>query len=239
MIIAISGKIGSGKTTISNIIKEQLEFESDPYKSKVKIIQFSYNVKKICAILENNDVSNYYTTEGKNEYLHKFNMTRRNFMTAVGENLCNINTQIFAKSTIDIALELESKGYFVIIEDCRFKFEADLLNKHNIPIIRIERSIKYSNPEIFEFIRSYLFKENINDDLLWIKTVNILKSIIEAKHKFSSDYVIALRYYNILTNKSELDLDDYSFNFIIENKYNRNKLKSKTLEILKTIKNYA
>jgi cytidylate kinase len=141
MIIAISGKIGSGKDTLSDIIKND-------YIKDIEKISFSKKLKHIVAILTNiypnikiynNNNSKIYDydyddRDWKNEKSELFNCTIGELLQNIGTNLReSYDKNIWIKallSNID-----NDKNY--IISDLRFKNEANMINNKNNILIRI------------------------------------------------------------------------------------------------------
>lgn len=128
MIIGISGKIGSGKTTVTNIIrKHHPEFEEKTYAFKLKLIT---------SILTGTTIEQNLTHEGKNTFIPEWNMTLGRMQQLLGTEAIrnNLDQNAWIK-----ALFIDYKeGDNWIITDCRFPNEIDAIKKHNGFVIRIE-----------------------------------------------------------------------------------------------------
>lgn len=130
IIIGISGKLGSGKDTVANIIKA-----TDPtFQSKA----YAYKLKQIVSILTSCSIEDTMTQEGKNTYIPEFELTIGQMLQQLGTNVLR---EGFNKNVWINALMLElskSKGNY-IITDCRFKNEADAIKNAGGFLIRVNR----------------------------------------------------------------------------------------------------
>ena len=114
MKIAICGKMGSGKSTAANFLKELYpEFYITSFAKKLKII-----AKEL------------------------FNMTikDRTLLIQIGTKMKEINPDVWANYTLK-EIKDNNKTH-VIIDDLRFKNEYFLLKKHNFKIIKLHISKK-------------------------------------------------------------------------------------------------
>lgn len=110
--IAISGKIGSGKSTIAREL-----FNNEPFNNKYKIKSIASNLKQICNIL--------YNTNDKTKILQ-----------IVGNHMKLLDDDIWIKS-----LNINSEDN-IIIDDLRYIDEVDYLTKiygkNQMYLIRLE-----------------------------------------------------------------------------------------------------
>ena len=127
-LIAISGKIGSGKSTLGSLLVESLERRGH----KAKVVNFADKLKEINYIL-----TGYYgyTQQEKNFSLHEYRMTD-------GESLQNIGTEALRLNYhenvwINSSLKNLDEDTFYIFCDCRFKNEARAIKEKNGIVIRI------------------------------------------------------------------------------------------------------
>ena len=128
MIIGISGKIGSGKDSLADlIIKHNNQFEKKSY---------AYKLKKIGSLLTGTEESLWFTQEGKNIYLPEWNMTIGRFQQLLGTEAMRVglhpNTWI-----ISLFADLKEDSKWVIT-DVRFKNEAYAVKERGGFLIRIE-----------------------------------------------------------------------------------------------------
>jgi hypothetical protein len=129
MVIGISGKIGSGKSTFCSILQKKLEAKG----KKVEFRNFADRLKKICF-----DLTGYYgyTQEEKNIYLEDFGMT-------VGEALQKIGTDAMRNGFhIEVwvisALRNLDKDTVYILGDMRFPNECAGIEKRGGITVRLD-----------------------------------------------------------------------------------------------------
>jgi hypothetical protein len=137
MIIGISGKIKSGKSTAVDFIKK--------FDNRFIEKQFAYKLKAIAALLTGDDINKYQTQEGKAEHLPLWNMTRREILQKLGTDALrnNFHQQVHVKGLI---ADINPATDHVIVSDVRFRNEADFIKELGGVIIRINRPMAYSYP---------------------------------------------------------------------------------------------
>jgi hypothetical protein len=137
MIIAISGKIGSGKSAATDYIIKNLK----EYNFKKK--SFAFNVKKICSILTGKPFYKFKSREGKNELLKEWNLTYGQIQQKVGDECIrqNLNTNAWCISL----LSTYNKNENWIIDDLRYKNEFFYLKEHDAILIRLNGDPKNIN----------------------------------------------------------------------------------------------
>jgi len=130
-VIAISGKLGSGKTTLAELIKK--------YNSSFIEKSFAFKLKQIVSIITSCDINQTLTQEGKNTFIPTFNMTIGEMLQKIGTNVMRdyFDKDIWIKSLL---LELEQNDGNYIISDCRFKNEAQAVKDIGGIVIRINRT---------------------------------------------------------------------------------------------------
>jgi len=129
IIIGISGKIGSGKDTVTNsIIKNFKEYK---FKNK----KFAHYVKKICALLTGINLKVLTNRQTKEKYLEDWGMTVGRMFQLIGTE--SIRNNLHPDAWI-LTLVANSKGQNVIISDVRFKNEANYIKNNGGILIRLE-----------------------------------------------------------------------------------------------------
>lgn len=135
MIIGISGKIGSGKThTARYIINNLTEYN---FKKK----SYGYDVKKIASILTGINMKTILSRKAKNIYLPEWDMNLGQMFQKIGTDCMRLNLHpdtwlisMFSKYTNEDNW---------VIDDVRFRNEADLIKEKGGIIIRVEGDPKY------------------------------------------------------------------------------------------------
>jgi hypothetical protein len=134
MIVAIAGKRGVGKSTFANRLVSVYGFKkvsfADPLKLASEIIFPGIYTGMTLANKETP-----YFTKGE---------TRRDFLIALGQLARYYDEMVWVK-----AAKLESYKTNVVVDDLRFKNEAEHLKKLGAKLVRIERYKKY-NPFVGE-----------------------------------------------------------------------------------------
>ncbi len=141
MIIGISGKLGSGKSYISEQIKNRFLEHNFIEKS------FAYNLKKIVSILTGIDINTITTREIKQKYLQEWGMTVGEMFQKVGTDCMrnHLNNNVWIISTFSKYTEEQNW----IISDVRFINEADYIKKLGGILIRLEgdpQNIRQNDP---------------------------------------------------------------------------------------------
>lgn len=129
MILGISGRIGSGKTTFSNELKSQLETKG----YKVEERNFADKLKKICY-----ELTGYYgyTQEEKNIFLPIWQKNVGEILQQLGTEVMrdHFDKNVWVKATIS---NLKDDTHY-IIGDVRFLNEVDAIKKMGGIVIRLE-----------------------------------------------------------------------------------------------------
>jgi len=131
IIIGISGKIGSGKTTFATFLSNNLEKFNLPYR----FINFADKLKEITYVLTG---KNGYTQEEKQEFLPDWNLTVGQILQKLGTEVMrdNFDKDVWVKSTLS-EIRRDDKTQVFIIGDCRFTNEASFIKDCNGILIRI------------------------------------------------------------------------------------------------------
>ena len=130
MIVGVSGKIGSGKTTVTQHLIKNL-----PHKFVE--CSFAYKVKQIASILCELPMEDMISQEGKNKRLDAFGgITVGQLQQIIGTDMFR---QRFSEDVWITSMFLGYKpGYYWIVSDVRFKNEADHIRKMGGILIRLE-----------------------------------------------------------------------------------------------------
>ena len=127
MILGISGKLGSGKSTITKLI-----LAADPrYQHK----SFASKLKIITHIMTGLPIDDMYSQEGKNKYLPEWGMTVGTFQQLIGTNA--IRNGIHQQAWVISLFAEYKKEDFWVIDDVRFKNEADAIKERDGILLRV------------------------------------------------------------------------------------------------------
>ncbi len=131
MIIGISAKIGCGKTTLTNMFLKK-------YPKYIKK-SFANILKEECAYRYDYSGEWNYTEDGKaqivnHKKLPRENMTVRDILQWHGTDFRRKQDPDYWMKRMDL---LFLYPLFIIIDDCRFKNEADFVKKRSGRMIRI------------------------------------------------------------------------------------------------------
>ncbi len=134
IVIGISGKIGSGKTTFSKMLIDRLSKEGIIAKEK----SFAEKLKTIASIISGLPIEDMYSQEGKNKIIPSFNMTVGQMQQKIGTEVFrdNFDQDVWIKALFN---SYDKENDVWIISDVRFENEADaILNMESSILIRIE-----------------------------------------------------------------------------------------------------
>ena len=128
MLIGVSGKIGSGKSTVASILVGKLP--------EYKIKNFADKLKVITSFLTNKELKNMYSEEGKNEYLPEWEMTVGEFQQKLGTE--GMRNSIHKDGwVIALLSEYNKNKDNWVIADVRFPNEAQAIQNKNGILIKI------------------------------------------------------------------------------------------------------
>lgn len=161
ILIGISGKKTSGKTTCAEIIKEL-------FPNKTIIINFGDAVKESLKVIFDFSDSELYgdDKEKVNEF---WNITPREVMQFYATDLMrnqmlikfnNIGTNLWVKCVEKKINKLLDKDIIVIIADLRFMNEYEMIKRYNGITLRINRN----NTEIYDKHQSEIELDNVKFD---------------------------------------------------------------------------
>ncbi|MDQ2771619.1 MAG: hypothetical protein M3Y54_14100 [Bacteroidota bacterium] len=127
-LIGLSGRRGSGKDTVAQLIR-QLQPERLWH-----IRSFGDSIKGVCAALSGEDVTPYYSQEGKAERVPAFGRTRGELLQQVGSALRAWEPLVW----VDAFFAGLPADAFVLVPDVRFANEADPIRARGGLMLRIE-----------------------------------------------------------------------------------------------------
>lgn len=137
-IIAISGKIGSGKDTLADLLKNYLEDYC--FGQYTKQLKFADALKQATAAMTGTTVEENYTDQGKAKYIPEFDMTLGKFQQVFGTLAKeHIHPDIWIFPVIKQCINSEDKTSIFLISDCRFVKEAEAIQRAGGVVIRLNR----------------------------------------------------------------------------------------------------
>jgi energy-coupling factor transporter ATP-binding protein EcfA2 len=156
MIVVLTGKIGSGKSTISRILKEKYNFEEMAFSDPLKEFGLSVGFTK----------NQLYGSQKEKEEVNDFwGMSGRKFMQTFGTDIMR-NQKYIEKFWIR-ALEKRLSNKNIVITDGRFSDEIEMIRKHGGMVVKIERdnnryknNLHSSETELDNIIPDYIICNN-------------------------------------------------------------------------------
>ena len=132
MIIGISGKLYSGKDTLASCLLHEFDDYGVTFMQK----SFAFKLKKMGAYLTNTPEIWWFTQEGKQQYLPKWDMTIGEFQQKLGTEAMRDN--IHPDGWVIALMSEYSTFDNWIVTDVRFPNEAEAIKKEGGTLIRIE-----------------------------------------------------------------------------------------------------
>lgn len=128
-LIGISGKMGTGKDYVANLIKIMYPC--------YKIMPFAYNVKKVVSIITGTTIEDNIERKGKSSIPRGFNKTLATYQQIIGQGMRDLISQ-------DVWINVIMKNVWPckIIPDVRYLSELKAIEKEGGIIIRLERNEK-------------------------------------------------------------------------------------------------
>lgn len=127
-LIGISGKIGSGKTTLSQYLQN--------YYPRLQKVSFAENLRKVVSILTGIPIEKTRSAKDKEVYLSEWGKTVGELLQLIGtEGIRSVNSKAWVISLFS------TYNPFIdcwIIDDVRFVEEADYIKKMGGKLIRLE-----------------------------------------------------------------------------------------------------
>jgi hypothetical protein len=136
IVIGLSGKIGSGKTTFSKLLVSSLKEKS--VKAPVSVYEYNF-ADKLKRITKELCGYGGYTQEEKNLFISDYNMTVGEILQKVGTDALrnHFDQDVWVKATFTEFYQNEFNS-INIIGDCRFPNEADNIKSLGGINIRLE-----------------------------------------------------------------------------------------------------
>lgn len=194
-IIGITGKIGTGKSTVSKYISEKYDYEE---------YSMAKPLKEIASIFGFNDTQLYGTQEGKLEIHNHWGISARSFLQKFGTEICRkCLPKIIPEMKVQYSLwvdlfkiKYEQNPKFYIISDVRFTDEAQLIRDLNGILIRTIRKNTVSSEDGKEHIhQSEYEQEKIHVDYVLdndLFTHSEIQKCIDAIFKIENEkYIFA------------------------------------------------
>lgn len=130
-IIAISGKIGTGKTTLEGMLRSYYG------EDQVKSYAFADGLKQAYCAIFAASADDVYGVEGKTRVIPELGITVGRFLQTFGEHGRQYNAKLWLFSVgRRIAAD---KPRIALITDCRFPNEAEYVQQSGGIVIRLER----------------------------------------------------------------------------------------------------
>ena len=118
VIIALSGKLNSGKTTVADALVVHHGFVKK---------SFAENLRKICGILGGYDHNRSHTTEEKAIFVPGWNMTRGEFLQYIGTDVIRCAYEDAWITTL--VTDIKNLDQNIVIDDMRFPNEYEAIKQ--------------------------------------------------------------------------------------------------------------
>jgi hypothetical protein len=183
ILIGLTGKKSSGKSTVANYLEVQWLFKQLAFADPLK--------KGLIEIFGIDDLSFYGTEYDKNKIDSYWKSSGRELMQLIGSEifrdylpkilpqLHNIWVRRMEKNLIEL------NNSYIVISDCRFKEEADLIHKYGGIIINIQRdnleSTDLHQSETQYIKPDYVLENNNNINKFYKSIDQLIIHIMEQK----------------------------------------------------------
>ena len=148
MIIAFSGKMGSGKTLGASLLMSMLS-ENDRFKPKLK--SFAKPIYEVAAIILGKEVNNLNNNKNLKT---KYGITVREILQIIGDDLrFKVHENIWIDALFQ---EGYTKDQIWIIDDLRYQNEAHfLMDNYNAMLVRVHRYGEKKDVNILNEIKKH------------------------------------------------------------------------------------
>lgn len=132
MIVGISGKLGSGKDTVADLIRQECpSTKHHPWK----VIRFADRLKEVVATLTQTTLQENHSREGKQSIPRGFPRSLGSLQQQVGMAL---RTYVDPNIWVTVAMTPIRPDDHVVIPDVRFPNEAEEIKRRGGLLIRVE-----------------------------------------------------------------------------------------------------
>lgn len=200
MLIGITGKIASGKSTSSRILEKNHNFTEYTMAGPLKKIALNlgFTEEEVNGTQEQKLLKNKYWNISGREFLQKFGteICRDTLPRVINMNLNN--RTLWCRLFEIYYQELKDSDTNIVVSDCRFNDELDLIKELNgvtISIIRNKEELNNTNnykchpSEMLEYKTNFVINNNGNLDDLKYKLNEVINLIKLGYHKITNSTI--------------------------------------------------
>lgn len=164
MLIALTGKLESGKSTLAKQIQKHHP------EGGVHMMAFAKPLKDICMEFFGFTYNDLYTPEGKKNRNALWNMTTREFMQRLGQGLRDAISPDVWVTLLECRILSKKDIYsIIIVDDARMPNELEMIHKLGGITIRVTRP---DHVAISNGIKNHPSEQDLPDDLIDYDLVN-------------------------------------------------------------------
>lgn len=164
MLIAITGKLESGKSTLAKEIKKHHGDHG------VCMMAFAKTLKDMCSSYFGFSYTDLYTPEGKIRYNERWGMTTREFMQRLGQGLRDaICSDVWVKLLKGDILVKKDVYDIILVDDCRYPEEINMIHELGGIVVRIVRP---DHEAISNGIKNHPSEQDLPDEMIDYELVN-------------------------------------------------------------------